>query len=165
MRRPLSLVLVLLLVLRGLLGNAMAMGAAPVPGVHPAYPAQAVPAAPAPHQASGQAHHHAPEPVQAVATAAAPEDAHGTHAAHGHEAPHHGADAGQALSCADDGAANCGAHEHGPGCTLCGICHSAWFSPGGIAPHGAFSCAGLRPLGSERFASAALPQAIKPPIS
>ena len=55
MRRPLSIVLVLLLVLRGLLGDAMAMGAAPVMGV----PAPAVALA-----SDSALHHHAPEIAQ-----------------------------------------------------------------------------------------------------
>lgn len=151
MRRPLSIVMVLLLVLRGLLGDAMAMGAAPVPSVHPAH--------------ATEAHHHAPELAQAfLATADSSENAHGAHSA---SAPHHAAGPAQAssTSCVEGNASACGGHEHGPSCTLCGICHSALFTPGGIEPHGAFSHASLRPQGSERFASAALLQAIKPPIS
>lgn len=54
MRRPLSLILVLLLLLRGLLGNAMAMGAAPVgPDAH----AHIAAASDCAGHASSQAHH------------------------------------------------------------------------------------------------------------
>lgn len=144
MRRPLSIVMVLLLVLRGLLGDAMAMGAAPVTS------------APAAHAAEAH-HHHVPE--LALATAAVQESAHSAHASH------QACEAAQTASCADATASGCGGHEHGPSCTLCGICHSALFTPGGIEPHGAFSSACMRPQGSARFASAALLQAIKPPIS
>lgn len=58
MRRPLSIVMVFLLVLRGLLGDAMAMGAAPVRGVHAEHAAHT--------EHASEAHHHAPELAQAL---------------------------------------------------------------------------------------------------
>lgn len=143
MRRPLSIVLVLLLVLRGLLGDAMAMGAAPVMGV----PAPAVASA-----SDSALHHHAPEIAQSP----------GSHERHPAHAEHSADCSSQAGGLAGG---SCGEHEHGPSCTLCGICHSALFTPGQIGSDGAAPSAALRPQGSVRFASAAKLQAIKPPIS
>jgi hypothetical protein len=167
MRRPLSIVLVLLLVLRGLLGDAMAMGAAPVMS------ALAPAAASAPALAPASAlHHHAPEIAREVAleimqSPDSPEQHHATHAAdHG---PDHASHAEHSAGCAPQAGGpaggSCGEHEHGPSCTLCGICHSALFTPGQIGSDGAAPSAALRPQGSARFASAAKLQAIKPPIS
>lgn len=150
MRRPLSIVLVLLLVLRGLLGDAMAMGAAPV--LTPV--SQASPAA-------SQLHHHAPDTAQMLEQAAMVADG-GNHAGHSsaHASPHADHDTG----CAPQSGA-CAEHEHGPSCTLCGICHSALFTPGQLQEGGMSTATALRPQGSERFASAARLPAIKPPIS
>ena len=156
MRRPLSIVLVLLLVLRGLLGDAMAMGAAPVMGV----PAPAVALA-----SDSALHHHAPEIAQSP-------DSHERHPAHATEQPSHPSHTSHAEHSADcspqagsPAGGGCGEHEHGPSCTLCGICHSALFTPGQIDSDGPAPAAALRPRGSARFASAAKLQAIKPPIS
>ncbi|WP_232533326.1 hypothetical protein [Delftia acidovorans] len=146
-----SIVLVLLLVLRGLLGDAMAMGAAPVMGV----PAPAVASA-----SDSALHHHAPEIAQSP-------DSHERHPAHATEQPSHTSHAEHSAASQAGGPAggSCGEHEHGPSCTLCGICHSALFTPGQIGSDGAAPSAALRPQGSTRFASAAKLQAIKPPIS
>lgn len=136
--------MVLLLVLRGLLGDAMAMGAAPVVAV----------LAPAVASASAATrHHHAPEIAQSP-------DSHDQH--HSAHAEH---SAGCAPQASGHAGGSCGEHEHGPSCTLCGICHSALFTPGQIGSNGASPSAALRPQGSARFASAAKLQAIKPPIS
>lgn len=141
MHRLLSIVMVLLLVLRGLLGDAMAMGAAPAPAM------------PVP-----EAHHHAP----AQATQAIRDSAGTDHAMH----HGHGSDqAQQATACAQDGTSACGSHEHGSNCTLCGICHSAMYTPCLVHASPALAGAGLRPQGHARFASAARLPAIKPPIS
>ena len=163
MRRPLSIVLVLLLVLRGLLGDAMAMGAAPVMS------ALAPAAASAPALAPASAlHHHAPEiALEITQSPDSPEQHHAAHAAdHG---PDHASHAEHSAACAPQAGGpaggSCGEHEHGPSCTLCGICHSALFTPGQIGSDGAAPSAALRPQGSTRFVSAAKLQAIKPPIS
>ena len=155
MRRPLSIVLVLLLVLRGLLGNAMAMGTAPV--MSPLASA----AASAPARSSVSAlHHHAPEIAHSPDRSA---HHHAAHAAdHTSHAEHPGGCVSQAGSPSGGG---CGEHEHGPSCPLCGICHSALFTPGQIDSDGPAPAAALRPRGSARFASAVTLQAIKPPIS
>ncbi|MFC4923552.1 MULTISPECIES: hypothetical protein [Delftia] len=166
-----SIVLVLLLVLRGLLGDAMAMGAAPVMSAL----APAAASAPALDPASAL-HHHAPEIASAIAREVAleitqspdsPEQLHAAHVAdHG---PDHASHAEHSAGCAPQAGGHpggsCGEHEHGPSCTLCGICHSALFTPGQIGSDGAAPSAALRPQGSARFASAAKLQAIKPPIS
>ncbi|WP_376781540.1 hypothetical protein [Delftia acidovorans] len=148
-----SIVLVLLLVLRGLLGDAMAMRAAPVMGV----PAPAVASA-----SDSALHHHAPEIAQSP-------DSHERHPAHATEQPSHTSHAEHSADCSsqagDPAGSSCGEHEHGPSCTLCGICHSALFTPGQIGSDGAAPSAALRPQGSARFASAVKLQAIKPPIS
>lgn len=159
MRRPLSIVLVLLLVLRGLLGDAMAMGAAPVMSAL----APAAASAPALDPASAL-HHHAPEvALEITQSPDSPEQHHAAHAAdHASHAEHSAACAPQASG---HPGGSCGEHEHGPSCTLCGICHSALFTPGQIGSDGAAPSAALRPQGSARFASAAKLQAIKPPIS
>lgn len=160
MRRPLSIVMVFLLVLRGLLGDAMAMGAAPASGAPPVH--------------AGEAHHHAPELAHAMAEVLAdgvsqghPHSAHSPtiHAAQATQTAHSDPALLQAASCTDSSASGCGGHEHGSSCPLCGICHSALFTPAGIGARGLSPCTALRPQGSERFASAALLQASKPPIS
>jgi hypothetical protein len=142
----------LLLVLRGLLGNAMAMGAAPVLA-----PASAASAA----SAASQLHHHAPEMAPMLEQAAMAADG-GDHA--GHAAAHASPNASHDTGCAPQ-SGDCAEHEHGPSCTLCGICHSALFTPGQLQEGGVSAATALRPQGSERFASAARLQAIKPPIS
>ncbi len=163
MRRPLSIVLVLLLVLRGLLGDAMAMGAAPVMSAL-ALAAASVPAL----DPASALHHHAPEIAREITQSPdSPEQHHAAHAAdHG---PDHASHAEHSAGCAPQASGHpgggCGEHEHGPSCTLCGICHSALFTPGQIGSDGAAPSAALRPQGSTRFASAAKLQAIKPPIS
>ena len=151
MRRGLSFILVLLLVLRGLLGDAMAMGAAPVPQ----------PAAPA--------HHHAPsDPDRGVHAlmgheAVHPQQAAG-HADHADHVPVHEAAADACAPSASAQDADCG-HEHGPACSACGICHSALYTPDLPVPPQALASTALRPLGGERFASAPAALLIKPPIS
>src|SRR5256885_10416286 len=139
MRRPLSIVLVLLLVLRGLLGDAMAMGAAPVMSAL----APAAASAPALDPASAL-HHHAPEIAREAAleitqSPDSPEQHHAAHAAdHG---PDHASNPEPSAGCAPQASGHpggsCGEHEHGPSCTLCGICHSALFTPGQIGSDGA----------------------------
>ena len=144
MRRGLSLFLVLLLVLRGLLGDAMAME-------------QATPAAPAHH----------------TMLAAAPQDglhpAMDPHA-HGEHAPRDAPTAPQppsADACAPDPASpGCHhGHEGMASCSACGICHSALSQPHLPEPPPAQAPTTLRPHGAARFASAPTALLIKPPIS
>ncbi len=136
MRRFFSLFIVLLLVFRGLLGDAMAMGEAVLQPAH-------AHAAAAGHDMVGTGH-----------------GGHGAHepgAAHAHgSAPQQACDM-QAGSACDP--------AHGASCAACGICHSA-VSLTDVPLPGAAAAPGIRPAGmSPRFASALPLQAVKPPIS
>ena len=140
MRRSLSFMLVMLLVLRGLLGNAMAMDMTSV----------ALPIAPSQHPISmtaesdidshAQSHVAAIEPEHAIASAAAcPADE--TASAH-----------------------DCG-HASDPSCSACGICHSAFFNLNPMADFLLPKSLVQPSLGSTQFASACAALDIKPPIS
>lgn len=138
MRRLISTCLVLLLVLRGLVGSAMAAGMVPL--LPPAPPGAA--------SASSQAH-------------AAP--GHGGAADHGSAAAH----AACAERAADHGQSpDASAHsEHAGGCSACDICHSAMLTPHGpclLLPGPAQAGLVRAPA---RFASAPMAPAIKPPIA
>ena len=141
MPRFLSLFMILLLALRGLAGDAMAMGIAPA-----AQPVAAVAVA----AISAEAHH--------SSTHMDHSDMHGEHTA---ASPAAHAICGQDASSGS--ASDCAQHEGH--CTACGICHSALAAPqclGLLAPKPA-------PLsfanGKAVFASAAPAQLSKPPIS
>jgi hypothetical protein len=135
MRACLSLLLMLMLVLRGLMGDAMAMGmVAPV-----------MPAAMAEHHTSSMVEHADLDSSHGVAASshcdtAKPNAQSGDHSQH-------------------DTA------QHGASCSACGLCHSAvdLFRGAGFAALPAPSLA--RASGSAPFASALLAQASKPPIS
>lgn len=144
MRRGLSFVLVMLLVLRGLLGDAMAMGAPSLP------------------QPSAPAHHHAStDPDALVHALMGHETVHAAQQASGHgdHGTHEVAAAGTCSPSAD-----CN-HEHGSGCSACGVCHSALSHPHLPLPPQAQAPSAPRPHGGARFASAPAALAIKPPIS
>lgn len=140
MRRGLHIFLVLLLALRGLLGDAMAMGIAPTQ----------------PH-ASTEAH----GAVHALMDHGTAHEAQAT--VHDHGSGLHGAVAPDACA-PDTPCADCG-QGHGPGCAACGICHSALFHPGLPVVPQAQAPATPRPHRGARFASAPAALAIKPPIS
>lgn len=136
MRRSLSLILVMLLVLRGLLGDAMAMGTAPVASLGaPAHHFTSV-AAERPMTTPHQDHVGANEHVTVIVSTA-----------------------GEASSAPD-----CG-HTSGPTCSACGICHSALFIPYPLVQSLSHQPCALHPLSSTPFASAPAALAIKPPIS
>ena len=140
MRRGLSFMLVILLVLRGLLGDAMAMGMAPV----------TLPTAPLQHH-----------------TLMAAERGIDIHDQDHAGATEHGPVIATAAACPVDEAASahdCG-HASGPTCSACGISHSALFSQDLVAQALPPQPAVLQPLGSTRFASAPAALDIKPPIS
>lgn len=143
MRRAVSLILGLLLVLRALLGDAMAMGLAPMP---PAGGMHAVAATAAVHAAHGLA-----DPDQAGADARL----------HGQAAMADGAAPAQHCASA---ASDCHA-DHPASCSACGICHSALSVPAGAAGASVESAGAPSPQRSARFASAPAALAIKPPIS
>ena len=141
MRRLFSLFIVLLLVLRGLLGDAMAMGEMVVA------PNPSFAAALHEHGADSKASHH---------TVPAESAAHGAAASHAASPPGEGCAAQDSSACE---------HAHGVSCAACGICHSA-VSPTASLARAAEAAAGIRATGlSARFASALPLQAVKPPIS
>ena len=146
MRRLFSLFIVLLLVLRGLLGDAMAMGE--------------MVAVPSPSFAAAL-HDHGADQGPGLHTAQTDPAAHGATAAdplqHAHGSP-----PGEGCAAQDSSACE---HAHGMSCAACGICHSA-VSPTASLARAAEAAAGIRPAGlSPRFASALPLQAVKPPIS
>ena len=142
MRRGLFFVLMVVLVLRGLTGTAMAAGI-----LQPLAAQMATPVA-----APSAAHEHAKHDAQD----------HGDHATH---AAHAQADSLTTATshCADGG--DCGAHEHGSTCSACEICHSAMLdAPMAGTPALPLSGA-LQPAPIARFDSAPAALAIKPPIA
>ncbi|MFG5777381.1 hypothetical protein ACFIQF_09910 [Comamonas sp. J-3] len=156
MRALLSCLLILTLVLRGLLGDAMAMGI-----VAPAMPEAAHSA----HQAAPtdtDAGHHG----HAGAHSAAPAE---QAIAHSDAAAHHQTEKAKhapASHCAPADNSACGdSGIHGAVCSACGICHS----PVGLA--GLAALPALAPshslalAGDARFASAWSAPVAKPPIS
>lgn len=147
MRRILSLLLMLLLVLRGLVGTAMAAGMVPVllPADGPPQPVvQSV------QQKAHSAHQaHAPD---ALAAASQAPDQDTTH-----------------TQCADPASSSCGdsaTHAHSSLCSACEICHSVLQVPpswGSNLPRPVAS--EVQPGATARFTSASAALAIKPPIA
>ncbi|ART59474.1 hypothetical protein CBP36_12050 [Acidovorax carolinensis] len=138
MRRILSLALVVMLVLRGLMGTAMAAG------VMPTVPVQAVQGA----------------MLQMHASPAANESGHAMHAEHGgaHQAT-------APASCHDTPANGCSPHEHSPSCADCDICHSAMLAPPALPRQPLHLRGVVRPADSVPFASVQAARTIKPPIA
>ena len=161
-----------MLVLRGLLGDAMAMGLM-AGGGHGDAPASQHAAVPT--HANHAMHANLDEPLAASESR---HDSHSSaHATQLHEASaeaaHHAstsqADASSMAHCASADAqrgatSDCDSSQHAH-CAACGICHSplgTWASLG--LPHAA--PAQVAPMGSlPAFASAVLAQVAKPPIS
>lgn len=152
----------LLLVLRGLVGTAMAAEMVPaLPAVGPAQQAQLVQQPLHLSHTSHTSHtSHASvgsatvETVGVVVTAE-----HVMHAQNGGDESH--------APCSDPSASPCdgSAHTHGLLCSACEICHSAVLLPLllNTLPHpGAVE---VRPVAMAPFASAAAARAIKPPIA
>ena len=139
MRRGLSFMLVILLVLRGLLGDAMAMEMVSVT------------------LSTEQHHEHASMASERGTSSYDQEHAGGNE---------HAVVVASASACQADETGNlseCG-HASGPTCSACGICHSALFAPRTLAqPLPPQPCA-QPSLYITPFASAAAVQAIKPPI-
>ena len=151
MRRFLSLFLVLLLALRGLAGDAMAM-----------------------EQNTDQSHHmgHALVQTQSLDEVAAMAAAvHHAHASLATDAqPHH--DMAASHKAGPAGAVSCSAkvadsdcHQHEGHCTACGICHSTLANPELLTLHSSLPLAAQPAHGAARFASAAPADLVKPPIS
>ena len=135
MRRFLSLFMMLLLALRGLAGDAMAIES---------------PTA------------HAPAHAVAAAVAAA---THSTHVMDSDQHAHHGADQAnaQAAHCGTANSDDCSAHDKQ--CTTCGLCHTAMDQAHSATFAGPAPASSQAPHGADRFASIAPAAQIKPPIS
>ena len=143
MRRILSLLLMLLLVLRGLVGTAMAAGMVPADSL----------AQPVQQSVQQQAHSvHQAHASDALAAATQAPDQGTTH-----------------TPCADPASGPCGdaaTHAHSPLCSACEICHSMLLvTPqwGSNLPHPVAS--EVQPGATARFTSASAALAIKPPIA
>lgn len=157
MRRGLYFVLMLVLVLRGLTGTAMAAGVLP-----PLLPAGT-------SHPQEHSHHHAAG-GDSIGTAGqehhqglpAGEGGDGQNPAH---APGHAMLAAASAGC-DGTSAGCAAHEHhSAACSACEICHSAMLdAPMAPAPDHPPTGAML-PVASAQFDSAPAALAIKPPIA
>lgn len=145
MRRFLSLFMMMLLALRGLAGDVMAMES---PAAH----------SPAAMVASTAAMHMSHEMADSDS------HAHHEHADHSNhavvEAPQCSAASGNDTS----GASGCGSHD-GNHCTTCGLCHSAMGQSSIAIFAGSAPASSQAPHGADRFASIAPAAQIKPPIS
>lgn len=158
MRRLLPLFLVLLLVLRGLLGDAMAMGTMPPMGA---------PVGSTAHSAAEHSHGSAADPASPHGSAHATADTAPHHPSDDHsEHSEHSASLTPADLCAAaDASVACGDHSHSAPCAACVVCHSAvspttlQLAAGDTPPH-------VPPVDRcARFVSAQPLQASKPPIS
>ena len=169
MRRMLSFFLVVLLALRGLAGDAMAMGTLPAMGASAAAVHHSMPG-----MDHGSSSASLSSPISSAAQADSPGTAHGHHAAHAEGdtvAPPGGADLHATLTAADRCAApgaqsvsSC-EHSHGAPCAACVVCHSA-VSPMSLPLAANDTPPHAQPVGgAARFASAQPLQASKPPIS
>lgn len=133
------------LVLRGLMGTAMAAGVLP------------------PVQPAGGTQHgsHVTALASTGAESAAQPHDH-QHAGHGEHAP---AAAEADAACHGDSAA-CGAHEHHAAtCSACEICHSAMLDVPSLFTHTHHAPGTLRAHALAPFDSAPAARAIKPPIA
>lgn len=154
MRRVLSLLMVVLLVLRGLLGDAMAMGTMPTTQTYDA---------PVAASASPHGQHHAMEHGIAE-TPPATVHAHSAHASpHAAHAPLQAVAQTDACAAPDRSAA-CDGHAQGAHCTACGICHSAFTHASLMSTLGDIAAPAPAVATTAQFASAQPLQASKPPI-
>ena len=144
MRRILSLALVVMLVLRGLMGTAMAAGVVP----------------PLPIQSVQTVQKAAPATPTAHASAIAGHPGHALHATPGDD--HHAAGP---VNCHDTPTSECGPHEHSPSCADCDICHSAMLAPPALPAPPLHLRGAVRSADSVPFASVQAARTIKPPIA
>lgn len=157
-RGPLFYLLMVVLVLRGLMGTAMAAGMLPMQHG----PATAV------VQAAAADHH--VQHGHAFASDAAQAAGHGNMPA-GMHADGHGATTGAHQGC--DGStpasisagAGCATHNQHANCTACEICHSALLEPPAMLAAPLPLTAGAAPAAATPFDSATAALAIKPPIA
>ena len=163
MRRFLSLFMVVLLALRGLAGDAMAMEQSANPAQHTGH-------APAPAQVWDQqvlvdlatmtadAHHgHAEMPADA--------QSHLQHLHHDQATTHPDQTSSAKATTCSAHVADSDCHQHEGHCTACGICHSTLANPDLLALSLPLPQAALPAAGAARFASAATAELVKPPIS
>ena len=167
MRRGFFFLLMVVLVLRGLTGAAMAAGI--VAPLLPAGPTQHTGA----HQPMAQGmghdhshpHDHSATPTQAEGVA--PADAHAHHGAPAAEPGiDHTASHSAAWQDPDAGCKSGDDHDHhSASCSACEICHSAMLGlPASLTP-APLPAGALLPLASAQFDSAPAALAIKPPIA
>lgn len=147
-RGPLFYLLMVVLVLRGLMGTAMAAG--PLPMQHPAAPTAVAQAA------ASHTHDHLAQP--------------GTEHAAGHATPaggsHPGATGAAPPTCeAGHHSAGCATHSQHANCTACEICHSALLEPPAMPAAREVLATGAAPAAATPFDSATAALAIKPPIA
>ena len=160
MRRGLYFVLMVVLVLRGLTGTAMAAGVLP-----PLLPASAPHAQEHSHLVAAEAAYATSQEhtTDQAAQAMAAEMQEGSHTIAHHD--DHAVHAAAASAC-DGELVGCAAHDHhSAACSACEICHSAMLDvPAALTP--AHQPPGpLRALGAAPFDSAPAALAIKPPIA
>ena len=153
MRRVLSFALVVLLVLRGLLGTAMAEGLAPV------QPAKAA------HVAQGALQ--AGQSLQTPAMAAhfTPGHAMSGHTVHADGAAPVDAESRANASACDGVASSACHHEHSASCPDCDICHSAMLALPAMPTRSLRVTGAVRPANAVPFASVPAARTIKPPIA
>ena len=167
MRRGFFFLLMVVLVLRGLTGTAMAAGI--VAPLLPAGPTQHTGA----HQPMAQGmghdhshpHDHSATPAQAEGVA--PADAHAHHGAPAAEPGiDHTASHSAAWQDPDAGCKSGDDHDHhSASCSACEICHSAMLGlPASLTP-APLPAGALLPLAPAQFDSAPAALAIKPPIA
>ena len=143
MRRFLSLFMMLLLALRGLAGDVMAMES---PAAHS--PAHIVAA-----QAAAAATMHMSHNMD-----------HGSEHTHDAHAAHEGHAAMDSAQCSAAEPSSCDSHD-GSHCTTCGLCHTAMGQAQIAIFAGPAPASRKAPYGADRFASVAPAAQIKPPIS
>lgn len=142
MHRFLSLFMMLLLALRGLAGDVMAMES---PAAH----------SPAAMVASTSAMH--------LSHNMADSDLHAHHE-HGGHSEHAATEAPQCSAADSSGTSGCDSHD-GNHCTTCGLCHSAMGQSSIAIFAGSAPASSQAPYRVDRFASIAPSAQIKPPIS
>ena len=152
MRRGLSLLLMVVLVLRGLASTAMAAGVLPPATAHAGLHSHAAASATALH-ANPAAHQ------QALGADPVVEGAHQQgHGGGGGATAGMSASGGSDAGCADAG-------HHATGCSACEICHSAMLDVPAVQVPKCQAPSGLRMPFASRFDSAPPARAIKPPIA
>ncbi|PJI98125.1 hypothetical protein CLU85_2930 [Acidovorax sp. 69] len=171
MRRGFYILLMVVLVLRGLTGTAMAAGVLP--------PLQPLGEPHGYQQEPPQSHHHG-STLSAAATTSQPDDnGHNNHPgmsaqattetegkhAHGHDYASTAPTPSELTVC-DGSTGGCTTHDHHTAaCSACEICHSAMLNAPAAVTSAHLPPGALQPLATAQFDSAAAALAIKPPIA